>query len=650
MGHVCRKNMVLRLIIVYDRKSWNVSFTGYERMQKTMIGKGECMKRTRRIKGYVFKIICILCLLIFPVITINAASTLKLNYDGKNVTYKKATAKFTVNGSEVSVGNAKGLIIDNIAMGYYKPIFETALGADCSWNRNKTKLTISKFDKKVELTLGSKTAYVNGKKKTLDTAPRKVKYVAANITRVMVPVRFVAENLGYSYTWVDSKVTGEIKYKWLEYEKDGEINRYTGSKVKCSYNGQNISLGNMPGMIVSGSAMVDVKKVFSNTIGVSYSYNSTKKTITLKNDTTKVVYTLDSNIVLVNGKEKKVSVAPFLLKNCINGSNYFMVPTRYTAETMGYEYNWNNKTITSEIYQEEVVESMESAADASICFTLPETVSSTAIKHTDKYWSNKFVVTINGDLRSHLKKYPISIRDKVVTKYDIALNSSGNTQITFTTSKLQGYIINTENNVVWIDVGNPRDIYDNIVVLDCGHGGHDSGAIGGSAKEKDLNYKILYTYAKSYFNKDSSNVKAYWTRYNDTYITLSDRAAYAKKIGADLFISLHMNSASSTAKGTEVFYSVNNNKTLKNGLNSKTMAGMFLNSMVSVMGSTNRGVKSATYVVINKNTVPAVLIELGFISNSSDRAKLTNESYQKKAAKKIYETTEEIFRKYPTGR
>lgn len=619
-------------------------------MQKTMVGKGECMQRTRKIKGYLLKIICILCLFIFPVTTTNAASTLKLNYDGKTVTYKKATAKFTVNGSEVSVGNAKGLIIDNIALGYYKAIFEKGLGADCIWNGDKTKLTISKFDNKVELTMGSKTAYVNGKKKTLDTAPRKVKYVAANITRVLVPVRFVAENLGYSYNWVDSKVTGEIKYKWLEYEKDGEINRYTGSKVKCSYNGQNISLGNMPGMIVSGSAMVNVKKVFSGTIGVSYSYSSSKKTITLKNDDTKVVYTLDSNKVLVNGTEEKVSVAPFLLKNCINDVNYLMVPARYTAEILGYEYKWNNKTVTSEIYQEEVVDSLASAANASICFTLPKAVSSTAIKHTDKYWSNQFVVTINGDLRSHLKKYPISIRDKVVTKYGITLNASGNTQITFTTSKLQGYKINTENNVVWIDVGNPKDIYQNIVVLDCGHGGHDSGAIGGSAKEKDLNYKILYTYAKSYFNKDSSNVKAYWTRYNDSFVSLNDRAAYAKNIGADLFISLHMNSASSTAKGTEVFYSTSNNSTLKNGLNSKTMAGMFLNSMVSVMGSTNRGVKTAKYVVIHKNTVPAVLIELGFISNSSDRAKLTNESYQKKAAKKIYETTEEIFKKYPTGR
>lgn len=622
---------------------------GYELLTK-IIEKGENMQKTKKIRKYVIRVICFVCLVMLPMTTLNAASSLKLKYDGKTVTYKKSTVKFTVNGTEVSQGNAKGLIIDNIAMGYYKAVFEKSLGANCVYDSDKKILIISKFDKKVELTLGSKTAYVNGKKKTLETAPRKVTYVKDNITRILVPVRFVAESLGYSYTWTNSKATGAIKCNWIEYERDGNIYKYTGSKVKSSYNGKNISYGSMPGMIVSGSAVVNAKKVFSTTMGLSYTFSSKNNTLTLKNDNTKVVFTMNSTKVLVNGEEDKVSIAPFRLKNCANGTAYTMVPAKYTAEIFGYEYNWNNKTVTSEIYQEGAVNGLTAAADASICFTLPKAVSSGAVKNSDKYWNKNFTITINGDYREYLKKHPISIRNKVVTKYAVALNSSGNTQITFTTSKLQGYKVNVKEDVVWIDVGNPKDIYENIVVLDCGHGGYDSGAVGGSAKEKELTYKILYTYAKTYFNKESSKVKAYWTRHDDTYVSLYDRAAYAKNIGADLFISLHMNSASASAKGTEVFYSLSNNSKLKNGLNSQTMASMFLKSMVSVMGTTNRGVKTAKYVVIHKNTVPAVLIELGFISNSSERAKLTNTSYQKKAAKKIYETTEEIFKKYPTGR
>lgn len=603
------------------------------------------MQTTKKISSCITRIIFFVCILaMLPVTISNAATALKLNYDGKNVTYSKSTIKFTVNGTAVSQGSVKGIIIDNVAMGNYKSIFEGALGATCVWDSTKTKLTITKFDKSVQVTAGSKIAYVNGKKKTMDTAARKVKYIDANITRLMVPVRFVAENLGYTYTWTNSSVTGAIKYDWLEYEKESSVYKYSGSKVNCSYNGENISYGNMPGMIVSGSAMVDSKKVFKTTLGLSYSYSSKNNTLTLKNDSTTVVFTLDSNKVLVNGVEQTVDTPPFLIKNSANDSDYIMVPARYTAEIFGYDYTWNSKDTTSEICQKGFIKG------ASISFTLPDQITSSDIKDTDKYWNKKFVITITGDYVDYLKENPITICNSVVTKSTVALNASGNTQITFVTSKLQGYRVNIKDNTVWIEVGNPKDIYQNIVVLDCGHGGYDSGALGGTAKEKDLNYTILYTYAKSYFNKSTSNVKAYWTRHDDTFVTLTDRAAYAKSIGADLFISLHMNSAASTAKGTEVYYSVSNNSTLKNGLNSKTMASLFLKGMVEVMGSTNRGVKTANYVVIYKNTVPAILIELGFISNSSDREKLTNATYQKKAAKKIYETTEEIFKKYPTGR
>ena len=165
-----------------------------------------------------------------------------------------------------------------------------------------------------------------------------------------------------------------------------------------------------------------------------------------------------------------------------------------------------------------------------------------------------------------------------------------------------------------------------------------------------MNYAILYTCAKKYFDSSTSNVKAYWTRYNDTFISLDDRAAYASAVGADLFVSLHMNSATSSASGTEVYYSTNNNATLQNGLNSNSMASVYLSNIVSVFASKNRGVKSANYVVIKKNTVPAILIELGFISNDGDRAKLVDPTMQDSVAKTIYDTTESVFEKYPTGR
>ena len=73
-------------------------------------------------------------------------------------------------------------------------------------------------------------------------------------------------------------------------------------------------------------------------------------------------------------------------------------------------------------------------------------------------------------------------------------------------------------------------------------------------------------------------------------------------------------------------------------------------TLVDSLNSKDRGVKQAAFIVAKNNTVPAILIELGFITGSSDSKKLKKTSYQKKAAKAIYEGITETFKKYPTKR
>jgi N-acetylmuramoyl-L-alanine amidase len=193
-------------------------------------------------------------------------------------------------------------------------------------------------------------------------------------------------------------------------------------------------------------------------------------------------------------------------------------------------------------------------------------------------------------------------------------------------------------------------MYKNIVLLDAGHGGKDSGAVNGSYQEKNFNLTILYKKAKQYFQK-SDSVKAYWTRADDTFVNLYERPKISAKAKADLFVSLHMNSASaSSAKGLEVYYSAKNTSKSSSGLTSKLMASYFQDSLISKIGCYDRGFKSAEYVVLKYNTVPSVLIELGFISNSQDLSRMKDSAKQTEAAKAIYDTVVEIFEKYPTGR
>lgn len=292
----------------------------------------------------------------------------------------------------------------------------------------------------------------------------------------------------------------------------------------------------------------------------------------------------------------------------------------------------------------------ETVLSNSLIIRKPTGISIADITDKDLYHSNQFVITLPGNHIDFFHQNSIINTNKIISSVNYSLNNSGNTEITVKTTKIQGYRYTIQGDYIYVQVDNPNKIYDSIVVLDAGHGGSDPGTSGGGYAEKEINYAILIKYASEHFNNKNSNVKAYWTRESDVFVTLNDRVAFAKKVGADMFISLHMNAATPTAKGIEVFYSTSNNKTTASGLTSKELATYFVNQLSSELTLTNRKAKTAQFAVIHKNTVPAILVELGFMSNKDDLKKLTNPEFQTKAAKALYDATVTMFERYPTGR
>ena len=161
-----------------------------------------------------------------------------------------------------------------------------------------------------------------------------------------------------------------------------------------------------------------------------------------------------------------------------------------------------------------------------------------------------------------------------------------------------------------------------ILVIDAGHGGKDSGAIGNGKYEKNMTLAIVKA-AKAYFDKDS-RFEVHYTRVSDTYPTLDGRCELANEVNADLFISCHINSAGSTARGTETLYNKDrNSKTKKGGITSYQLASMMQTYALKATGFTNRGLVNRTGLrVLRKTNMPAVIIEYGFISNKTECAKM----------------------------
>ena len=155
-----------------------------------------------------------------------------------------------------------------------------------------------------------------------------------------------------------------------------------------------------------------------------------------------------------------------------------------------------------------------------------------------------------------------------------------------------------------------------VVVLDPGHGGHDSGAVGAGFKEKFLNLEIGLA-AKKYLLQNG--VEVVMTRETDKYLSIAERADLANSINPDLFISIHNDSGSETATGAHVIYSLRD----KNGGATKTLAGNILNKITSMTTQNANGRKIWTkensegrdwYGVVRESSNPAVIVECAFMN------------------------------------
>lgn len=220
--------------------------------------------------------------------------------------------------------------------------------------------------------------------------------------------------------------------------------------------------------------------------------------------------------------------------------------------------------------------------------------------------------------------------------------TQGKLVITFLKTFAFHYCI--EDGVLYVKYGSPSYYYDDIVVIDPGHGGEDYGAYtyNQSYIEKDIisavNNYLYYDYIKQ------KKIMVYFTRVEDENYSLAQRIGLANDIDADLFISLHCNFLASwqgAARGVETAY---NQKDASKPYNSKWLAEKLQNTFSHAVGLDNRGIiKGADLKVLRLAKMPACLLEMGFISDSVDAATLSNGSMQKRAAEAIEQVVEEAL-------
>ncbi len=229
---------------------------------------------------------------------------------------------------------------------------------------------------------------------------------------------------------------------------------------------------------------------------------------------------------------------------------------------------------------------------------------------------------------------------------------------------------------VWADAKSGKFV----VVIDAGHGGHDPGAIGQYAKEKDINLNVALAFGRL-IEQNCSDVKVIYTRKTDVFIPLDTRAEIANRAKADLFISVHTNSlpkGSAPARGAETYtlgmaraaenlavakrenavileetnykekyagFNPNSSESYiifefmqdKNMEQSVELAKLVQQELRTSAHRIDKGVHQAGFLVLRKTSMPSVLIELGYISTSDEEGFLSSNSGVSSLGQGIYQ-------------
>lgn len=215
------------------------------------------------------------------------------------------------------------------------------------------------------------------------------------------------------------------------------------------------------------------------------------------------------------------------------------------------------------------------------------------------------------------------------------------------------------------------------IVIDAGHGGKDPGAVGKRAKEKDIALNVALL-TGGYIEKNIPGIKVVYTRKKDVFIGLRERAHIAQRAEADLFVSIHVNAVENrsvygsstfvlglhraddnfkiaqkenavieleenfeeTYQGFDpnkpesyIIFNFINNHYLEQSM---ALAGMIQSQFKSRVGRKDRGVYQDGFLVLRETSMPSVLVELGFITNSTEELYLTKKKNQEYMASAIY--------------
>ncbi|WP_282940002.1 N-acetylmuramoyl-L-alanine amidase family protein [Paenibacillus sp. RC67] len=417
--------------------------------------------------------------------------------------------------------------------------------------------------------------YFNGKQLNPEVAPRIIKDVT------MVPVRIIAEELGSKVTWNQAQQQVTIT-------KDSMNIQMVIDKPSATVNGTKLPLDSAP-LLIDGNTLLPVRFIAEN-MGIEVNWNDVARAVYLKDKTGTTETVLpptgqpdktDKPATDANGNPlpviQSIEMTPTQL--LIKADSGALQPTMFSLRDPNrIVIDIPNAVLNPSLYKNEASKSGD---------TVSNSVYVSSVRYS-LFNNNPYSVRVVLDMK-----------DSIDLKWESGLN----------TSSLVGVLNKAKYKVV----------------IDPGHGDQDPGAKAANGRtEKEFNL-MMGTKVYNLLQKEPQ-IQPLMTRNDDTFIPLDDRGKFANDLNADIFVSIHGNSYIATSTGTETYYYKSD---------SVEFANIMHNHLAAATGLPDRGVRQEAFRVVKITNMPALLLEIGYLSNPKESATLFDEAFQNRVAEAI---------------
>ncbi|WP_440115524.1 N-acetylmuramoyl-L-alanine amidase [Paenibacillus sp. QZ-Y1] len=436
------------------------------------------------------------------------------------------------------------------------------------------------------------------------------------------------------------------------------------NQTKIILDGHELNLPNDVEVVnVRNNVMIPIRVVAEN---LKFSVNWDQKTqnVHIQQDSNAISLTVGKQEALVENSTVNLNIAPQMIKNTV------VVPIRFVSEEMGLKVGWNNK--------DKIVTLTSTPSLPTSPTNGSGNEATTNLIHELNYTNNQLVVSLEREITPVITT--LKNPDRIVVDFPSTnfgnlgqvpsggsmgrLDTSDFPNVTeiryslFKNDPAQVRIVIELNNVSSVNYNQQtiagKFILDlsklndpttatpvtggkKIVVIDPGHGGSDPGTISFTQKH-EKHFALALGLKVQALLQQESDIEVIMTRETDIYPTRPERVKLANDLKADVFVSIHGNSVTSAPQvsGTETYY--------YQRASSKELADIIHKNLIKAMGFKDRGSKNGNYQVIRETTMPAVLLEIGFLSNQIEEEAMMLESTQNKAAQAIVDGIKEYLK------